>query len=196
MADGTPEVARLEPIAPMEWPPEMKGALAALRPPEPRHPFPEPRDDRPKGLNVLGMMAHHPALATAYHTFNGHLLFATTLTPRWRELLVLRVAAVRECAYEWAQHAVIASDVGISEDEVDRIREGAGAAGWDPLDAALVRSVDELLTDARIGEQTWSALSSELDTQQLMDVVFTVGAYDALAMAIRSFDVELDADLL
>ena len=29
-----------------------------------------------------------------------------------------------------------------------------------------------------------------------MDLVFTVGAYDALAMAFRSFGVELDDDLL
>ena len=28
-----------------------------------------------------------------------------------------------------------------------------------------------------------------------MDLVFTVGAYEVLAMALRSFDVELDDDL-
>jgi hypothetical protein len=36
-------------------------------------------------------------------------------------------------------------------------------------------------------------LAGELDDQQLMDVVFTVGAYEVLAMAFRSFGVELDA---
>ena len=36
---------------------------------------------------------------------------------------------------------------------------------------------------------------AELDTQQLMDVVFTVGAYEVFAMALRTFDVELDEDL-
>ena len=29
-----------------------------------------------------------------------------------------------------------------------------------------------------------------------MDVVFTVGAYEVFAMAMRTFDVELDDDLL
>jgi hypothetical protein len=28
-----------------------------------------------------------------------------------------------------------------------------------------------------------------------MDLVFTVGAYDLMAMAMRSFGIELDADL-
>jgi alkylhydroperoxidase family enzyme len=172
----------------------MRDALAALRPPEARHPFPK-REGRPKGLNVLGTLAIHPALARAFNTFNGHLLFATTLSQRQRELLVLRVAALRGAAYEWAQHAVLASDVGIDSDELERIKTGAAAVGWSPLDEAMLRAVDELVLDAKISDPTWKTLSADLDEQQLMDLVFTVGAYDALAMAFRSFGVQLDDDL-
>ena len=186
---------RIPPLPPREWPEEMGAAIAALRPPNPRHPFPTRDDSRPKGLNILGTLAQYPALAQAYHTFNGHVLFATTLSPRQREVLVLRVAAVRECAYEWAQHVVLAGDAGIAADEVDRITAGPGAEGWSAIDAALVRSVDELIGDGCIGDETWATLAAELDQHQLMDLVFTVGAYDLLAMAMRSFGVELDDDL-
>jgi alkylhydroperoxidase family enzyme len=188
-------MARIEPLPPTEWPREMRDALEALRPPEPRHPLPERRDDRPKGLNVLGTLAVHPALARAFHTFNGHVLFATTLSVRQRELLVLRVAARRDATYEWAQHAVLAADAGIDADEVARVVEGPDAPGWSALDAALLRAADELIADAAIGDETWATLAAELDDRQLMDLVFTVGAYDALAMAFRSFGVELDDDL-
>ncbi|HKY66462.1 MAG TPA: hypothetical protein VJM49_08840, partial [Acidimicrobiales bacterium] len=99
-------------------------------------------------------------------------------------------------AYEWAQHVVLAGDVGIDAAEIERIAEGPDAPGWAPFDAALVRAVDELVRDARIADDTWRALAAELDVQQLMDVVFTVGAYDLLAMAFRSFGVELDDDLV
>jgi alkylhydroperoxidase family enzyme len=173
----------------------MREALAALHPPEPRHPFP-PRDpDRPKGLNVLGTLAHHPALARAFHTFNGHILFATTLSPRQREVIVLRVAHRRDSPYEWAQHVVLAGDVGLTDEEVARLREDADAPGWDPVDAALVRAVDELLASARLGDETWAALTAELDEQQVLDAIFTVGAYDALAMALGACATELDDDI-
>ena len=46
-----------------------------------------------------------------------------------------------------------------------------------------------------VADATWQALAAELDVHQLMDLVFTVGAYDQLAMAMRSFGVELDDDL-
>ena len=186
---------RVPPLAPRDWPPAMRDALAALRPDEPRHPFPERGGDRPKGLNVLGTLAHHPTLTRAYHTFNGHILFGTTLSERQRELLVLRVAAVRQCAYEWAQHVVLAGDAGLDRDEIARISEGPEAPGWSPLEGAMVAAVDELLGEARIADATWAVLAAGLDDQQLLDLVFTVGAYDVLAMALLSFGVVLDDDL-
>jgi alkylhydroperoxidase family enzyme len=172
----------------------MPDALAAIRPPNARLPFPK-TEGRPKGLNVLGMLAWHPELARAYNTFNGHVLFATTLTPRQRELLVLRVAAVRDSRYEWAQHVVIAGDNDISPEEVERVEVGPDAPGWTDLERAMLRAVDELVSDARIGDDTWAVLAAEFDEQQLMDLIFTVGAYDLLAMALRSFGVPLDDDL-
>jgi alkylhydroperoxidase family enzyme len=173
----------------------MQEALAALRPANPRHPFPVRGPGRPKGLNALGTLARHPELARAFHTFNGHILFGSTLSPRQRELLVLRVAAVRQAAYEWKQHVVLAGDAGITPDEVARIVDGPDAPGWSPVDRAMVGSVDELLADARVADDTWEVLATELEIEQLMDLVFTVGAYDALAMAFRSFGVQLDTDL-
>ena len=186
---------RISPLPPTQWPAEMRDAIAALRPAHPRHPFPPKDPNRPKALNALGTFARHPALAEAFNTFNGHVLFGSSLSPRQRELLVLRVAAVRRSDYEWKQHEVLASDAGLSADDVARIAEGPFAEGWGAIDQAMLRAVDELLGDAKVAESTWGVLAAELGVEQLMDLVFTVGAYDLLAMAFRSFGVELDDDL-
>jgi AhpD family alkylhydroperoxidase len=173
----------------------MREAIAALRAPNPRHPYPSRGPGRPKGLNALGTLARHPELTRAYHTFNGHLLFASTLSPRVRELLVLRVAALRGCEYEWAQHVILGRDAGITAAEIDQLAVGPRAGGWQPLDRALISAVDELVADAKVTDDTWDTLAGHFDDRQLMDLVFTVGAYDLLAMAFRSFGVELDDDL-
>jgi AhpD family alkylhydroperoxidase len=192
MSDEEPRIA---PLPPEEWPESMREALAALVPPEPRYPLPPRREDRPKGLNVLGTLARYPELTRAYHTFNGHVQFATTLSPRQRELLVLRVATLRRCEYEWAQHAVLAGDVGVSAEEIDRVAAGPDAPGWSGFERSMLTAVDELIAEGSVSDATWRALAADLDEQQLMDLVFTVGAYEVLAMALRSFGVELDGDL-
>lgn len=186
---------RIPPIPVTQWPQSMREAMRALRVENPRHPYPKTDPGRPKALNALGVLAHHTPLTTAYHRFNGYVQFGTTLTQRQRELLVLRVAHVRRCEYEWLQHTVLAGDAGMSELEIARVAEGADATGWSPLEAALLRAADELVADACISDGTWATLTDDLDTKELMDVVFTVGAYEVLAMAFNSFGIEVDDDL-
>ena len=172
----------------------MREALAPLVPPE------EIRshlhgEGRPKGLHALGTLAWHPTLARAFNVFNGHVLYSSTLSDRQRELVVLRVAALRRSDYEWRQHLMLAGDAGITEEEIARIAEGPGAPGWGTLDRAMLSAVDELVHDAMVADGTWEELAGELDREQIMDLVFTVGAYDLLAMAFRSFGVQPDPDL-
>jgi alkylhydroperoxidase family enzyme len=183
------EPPRLTPLPPRSWPAEMRDALAPLKPPVPRS------ADQPKGLNLLGTFARHPALIRAYHVFVSHLLYQSTLTARQRELVILRVAAKRGADYEWAQHVVLALEAGLSRAEITSVRGDDDAPGWPASEAALLAGVDELVGDARISDGTWRTLAADLSEQQLMDLVFTVGAYDLLAMALRSFGIPLDDDL-
>ena len=189
-------MARVQPIRPRDWPPGMMEAMAAaLRPDDATHP-PVPRDpSSPKGLNAMGVMAHHPAVTLAFNHLISHALYYTTITPRQRELLVLRVAHRRDSTYEWAQHVYQGTKSGLTADEVARVRRGPEAEGWSTTDRALLSAADELVADAKIGDATYKALSGELDTQQMMDVVFTIGAYEAFAMFLRTFEVDVDDDL-
>jgi alkylhydroperoxidase family enzyme len=192
---ATPPTPRIPPLPPDEWGDDVRAGIAALRPPGATQQLRRSKGG-PRGLNVLGTLAQHPTLMHAYHTFNGHILYTNSLDARQRELLVLRVAARRGAEYEWNQHVHIARDLDFTDSEIERIAEGPHAADWSPLEAALLRAVDELLADAEITEGTWSELAGELDRHQLMDLVFTVGAYDLLAMAFKSFGVQLDDDLV
>jgi AhpD family alkylhydroperoxidase len=189
------QTARITPRPVAEWPAEMHDALAAFRQPSREGaPLPSPNRRRSPG-NALGTFARYPALAKAYLTFNGHVLYGSTLPARTRELLVLRVAVLRRCEYEWAQHVVLAGTAGISTVEIGWIVEGPEGPEWGELDRSTLRAADELLADAEVNDATWTALALHLDQLQLMDLVFTVGAYEALAMAFRSFRVEPDIEL-
>lgn len=187
-------MARIEPLPIREWPPEMRDALAAMTPPVPRH-AKLPVENRPKAMNTLGTFAHHTVLAHAFFTFNGHIIRGTTLTERQRELLVLRIASLRECRYEWTQHLLIAGDAGLDGEEIARIESDPASPLWNDLEAAMLRAVAELVDGGVITEPTWAVLAAELDAQQLLDLIFTVGAYETLAWMMRSVDLELDDDL-
>src|SRR3546814_15934391 len=105
------------------------------------------------------------------------------------------VAAVRGSRYEWLQHTILAADAGITPEEVRRVIDGHDADGWERFEEALVRAADELVATDRIGDDTWSTLTSELAEKAILHVIFTVGTNDALAMTSLSCGVEVDHPL-
>ncbi len=184
---------RIPPRPSADWDAEVLDALAALRPPGSTGRPAEPRRERPAS-NILGIFSWHPALAKAFFAFNNHL-FHSTLSARDREMVTVRVSWLRRGEYEWAQHVRMAKTAGMSDEEVDAISAGPDSPVWGPRDAALLRSVDEIVADRYVSDHTWKRLAEYLDREQLMDLVFTVGAYDLLAMAFNNFGLELDPGL-
>ena len=82
-----------------------------------------------------------------------------------------------------------------SRTEIDRVDKAPTHRGGRRSSSAILRAVDELVGDAFVTDETWSVLAEELDTQQLMDLIFTVGCYDLIAMFFKSSGVQVDDDL-
>jgi alkylhydroperoxidase family enzyme len=145
-----------------------------------------------RNLNIFGTLARHPKLLKRWLVFGNHVLSKSTLTARDRELLILRTGWRCRAPYEWGQHVVIARGSGISDDEIARVAEGPDAAGWDDADASLLRAVDELHDDACLSDATYAALAARYSEEQLIDLVFTVGQYQLVSMALNTFGVVRD----
>jgi alkylhydroperoxidase family enzyme len=184
---------RLAPLPPDQWSDDAVAALRAA--------FGDAAADRflsgpdaPPVPNVLTTLLRHPALTGPFLVYNAVLLNAPTLEPRWRELMVLRVAWRTRSEYEWVQHVRIARACGITDAEIAAIA-GGGAAEWAPLERDLLTATDELLDSYRIADATWARLAGQLDEHQLIELTFVIGTYTALAMAFNSFGIELDPEL-
>jgi 4-carboxymuconolactone decarboxylase len=163
-------VSRIPPLSQDEWDLEALSALSLGQQLPPS--------------NLVGLLAHHPELAKAFLTFNMHLLATSSLPKRTRELIILRVAWRRRCRYEWGAHVRIGRRAGLTDEEIDEVRAGAPTL--------LNRAVDELAGHSRLSDETYQELAAALDRRQLMDLVFTIGAYDMLAGACNTFGVEPD----
>jgi AhpD family alkylhydroperoxidase len=174
---------RVPPLPADQWDEAVDHALAGMIPPERRNP-------EATG-NLLATLVRHPKLTRSFLRFNNHLLFSSTLPPRLRELAVLRVAHRSDCEYEWRHHVVMGREAGLTDEVIDGIQRGEAT---DPLDRAVLHAVDELQDKSNVSDATWSALSDHLDERQRMDLVFTIGCYGALAMAINTFGVEPDSE--
>lgn len=145
-------------------------------------------------LNIFRTLAHHPGLMKRWLVFGNHVLAKSSLPARERELVILRIGWLCRAGYEWGQHVKIGLASGLGQDEIDRIPAGSKADGWNELDRALLDATDELHADAFISDATWQRLAG-LDTQQRLDLVFTVGQYNLVSMALNTLGVQPEPGL-
>lgn len=140
------------------------------------------------------MWLRYPKLMEAHHVMGHHLLGPdSTLSRRDRELGILRIGVLRRSEYELAQHRDFNLEDGVlSEEEMRRVVEGPAAEGWDELDAALLRAVDEMHDDAFISDATWSVLSGAWSDEQLMDFIVLIGRYWMVSTMLNSLGVQLE----
>ncbi|KWX57838.1 carboxymuconolactone decarboxylase family protein [Mycobacterium sp. NAZ190054] len=175
---------RVAPLPADQWDEAVDKALSGLMPAERRNP-------EATG-NLVATLMRHPRLARGFLRFNFHLLYGSTLPERLRELAVLRVAHLTDCEYEWRHHVAMGLEAGLTDDVIAGIERGEASG---ELDRAVLAAVDELHHDSVVSDPTWAALSDHLDERQLMDLVFTIGCYGSLAMAINTFGVEPDSEM-
>ena len=153
-----------------------------------------PRERNGEVLGVWSTCANAPRLCNAWLEFTDYLLRESSLPIRDRELLILRIGYLNQGAYEWAAHRGLALSVGISEDELKDITIGSSADSWSEWDSALLKAAEELHEAALVSEETWASLSRQYDKRQMMEVVFTVGQYNLVAMYLNSLGVQFEED--
>ncbi len=141
--------------------------------------------------NIFTTLVNHPKLARSWLRFAGYILSRQTLPARDRELAILRIGWLNQALYEWEQHVVIGQRSGISAEEIHHIKQGAGA-GWTGHEQAIMQACDELYENSVISDATWQRLAQHYNTQQMMDLVFTIGQYNLVSWALNSFGVPLD----
>jgi len=166
----------MKPLEPDVWPDELNDIRLFLG----------------KPLHIQSMMAHHPALLKAWMPYRNHVVADSTLSARQRELLILRTAHHCGSNYEWQHHAERGLLAGLEPNEIERVREGASATGWQADEAALLTAADECHHNTCIATKSLAELEQHFSPQQQLDIMVTVGMYMTLATIIKTWDVPLE----
>lgn len=168
---------RIQPLPESEWTDEVREALPA-------------GGGNRKPLNIFTTLARHPKLLKRWLVFGNHVLAKSTLPARERELVILRTGFLCDSAYEFHQHTRIGLSAGLTREEIDKLRQDE--SGWSGDDAVLIRACDELHRDQLISDATWQALAARWSEQQLIDLVFVIGQYTLVSMALNTFGVQIE----
>lgn len=146
--------------------------------------------------NVFKTLAHDPELFERWNGLGLYLLNGSTLPPRDREIVILRMGWLCQAPYEWSQHARIAkASANMTDAELHAIAAGAASSALSDFERTLIRMTDELRYDTEISDATWAALRTRYSVEQTIDAIYTAGQYQLVSMALNSLGVQLDPEL-
>jgi alkylhydroperoxidase family enzyme len=157
--------------------------------------------------NVYRTLANHPPLFVAWMALGGHLLRASVLSARLRELVILRTVLLANGRYPAVQHRRLARSAGVSDDEIallsngllsndllshDLLSNDPAAGRWDRQTGAALRAVDQLLALGTLDDTTLITLTDDLGVDGTLDLIATVAFYRMASWMLNACRTPLD----
>ena len=146
--------------------------------------------------NVFNTFRHNPTADRVRGAINTHVTGRATIDPLHRAFLLVRIGTLCRSEYEYAAHVRVGRRAGMTGADLAMIlADPEDRRSDDPVKLAMLAATDELWTANRIAEATWTALAATQSTEQLIDVLVSVGGYRSTSMLINSAGVQLDANM-
>ncbi len=148
-------------------------------------------------LNIFKTMAHNPKLLRNWVRMATPLLTdGLLLSPRLRELAILRVGQVSGSEYEFGQHVRVAKAAGVSYEEMAALKAYDEGDLFSDLDRAVIAYADACARlDDGVADRARD-LKRWLSDRELLELTFCIGHWSMVACVLVALEVELDEALL
>lgn len=142
--------------------------------------------------NLFTTLARNRALFRGWMWYSSKLMPFGELSRRETELMILRIAQLRSCEYEFTHHARIGRRAGVTATDVERVKDGPDADGWSERERVLLRAITALNRTQDIDDVTWQAMRGQLSEPECIEVLMLSGQYESLATTILTLRIEVD----
>lgn len=178
------EKQRIPNLPENQWTPEVEALFPIMVPPT----------SKAKGsdFNSILVLAQHPRLSEHWLRFNAAASSGFVLPARVKEIAVLRIAWRSQSDYEWVQHMLSGLREGLTADDFIALQAELVDERWDEKDRAVVLAADGLWRYQNVDDETWSTLAAHFTTEQILELLFVVGGYIALACILNTGKVQLE----
>jgi AhpD family alkylhydroperoxidase len=143
-------------------------------------------------LHLFLTLGRHKRLFLGWLHFAGRMMPGGRLPKHDTELVILRVAHLRGCGYEFDHHVHRGKKAGIGPAEIERLKVGSEADGWTDREQVLLRAAEELTADRDMSDATWDALGRHLDDRLRIELVLLATHYGMLATTITALRIQPD----
>ena len=143
-------------------------------------------------INLLKALAHSPKICRDWNRLGITLLLKGQLSPKLRELAILRVGVLAKANYEWTKHVPMAMVAGVTQEQIDSLPEWVNSREFNEQERAVLRYTDEVSQDIRASDDTFSKIREFLTEREIIELTVTIGYYGMVCRTLESLQIELE----
>ena len=141
-------------------------------------------------LNVWRMLSGSPSVFRPMVSFSSAYLSQGLLSDELREIVILRVAYLRDSDYEVFNHLRVAKLIGMDPDKVAALVPGRSQDAFSPQERDVLRFVDEVVLDGAASPESFGAVAGFMSPAEMIEMTIVVGVYTMVSQFCATFEIE------
>jgi alkylhydroperoxidase family enzyme len=147
--------------------------------------------ERGKLLNLYGMLLHSPPVAEGWLAFLTAIRQKASLSARIRELAIMRIAVINGADYEFRSHMPFALKEGITQQQIDGLRQGRDDL-FDPVERAVLAYTDSMTREIHVPDAIFNAVKPHFNEREMVELTATIGAYNLVSRFLEAMQIDHD----
>lgn len=141
-------------------------------------------------LNLYHMLLQSPPVADGWRAFLTAIRQQCSLSGRYRELAILRIAVLNRAEYEFNAHVPFAIKEGFTEPQIEALRQDRLPEGVTDADRAVLHYTDAMTRDIQVPDDVFAAVKKHLGDREMVELTATVGAYNLVSRFLVALQVD------
>ncbi len=142
-------------------------------------------------LKLYEMLLHSPPVAAGWLSFLTAIRQQGQLSGRIRELAIMRVAVINGADYEFRAHTPFTLKEGVSQLQIDALREGQFDS-FDAVERAVLEYTDSMTRNVQVPDAVFEAVRLHFNERELVELTATIGAYNLVSRFLEALQVDHD----
>jgi alkylhydroperoxidase family enzyme len=129
-------------------------------------------------LNIYKLLLHTPTVCMTWFEHIGAIRWGTALSPRLREIAIVRIAQAAKYAYALQQHVpAIAVPDGVSLDECEALKDWRASAFFNAAERAALSYIDAMIAGPEVPDDVFDNLRKLYSEREVVELTVLVGTY-------------------
>jgi AhpD family alkylhydroperoxidase len=143
-------------------------------------------------LNLFKVMGHLPYIGLNFQRLGNSILKGEGLSPKFRELAILRVGYLAGCNYEFAQHTPIAQRAGLRKKQIDDLAQWQISREFSDEEKTILAYTDEIAVRVQVKDETFNGVRRFLNEQAIVELTTTIGYYGMACRILEALKVDME----